>query len=99
MASGNDGHNASPADYIYAVKGVDFPAPKDRLVRAARDTGGLDAEVLHVFENLPDRTYDSASDLRAEVARVYRDGGGLEGAGPAASARPGEIPPADDPRP
>lgn len=98
MTRDSDPRNASRADYLHAVKGVDFPAPKDRLVRAAKDTGGLDTEVLHIFENLPERTYDSSDDLRAEIERVYRDVGGLEGAGPAAPARPGEVPPANDPR-
>lgn len=54
--------------------------------------------MLHIFENLPERTYDSPDDLRAEIERVYRDVGGLEGAGPAAPARSGEAPPANDPR-
>ena len=48
------------------------------------DTGGLDTEVLHVVQQLPDRSYESPDDVLAEVRSVYSAGTTLAGAGPAA---------------
>lgn len=79
-------NNAEPKDYIRAFDGVDFPASQAGLIRAAQDKGGLDAEVAHVLQQLPDRTYDSIDDVAAEVNRILDEGGGLGDGGPAAAS-------------
>lgn len=81
------GHNASQKDYDRALEGVDFPASRDAILGAARDKGGIDAEVPFVLGKLPAQgSYESRAELDAAIAGVYAREGGLEGAGPAAPA-------------
>jgi len=76
--------NAGLNEYLRAMEGLDYPTSRSAIVRRAADTGGLDNEVLHVLEQLPDRSYESHEDILAEVREIYRNGSTLEGAGPAA---------------
>lgn len=82
--------HAEPRDYRKALESLDFPASKAAVARKAADTGGIDTEVLHTLENLPDRTYESMADLEGEIANVYRTIGGLDDGGPAAPSEMGE---------
>jgi hypothetical protein len=50
------------------------------------DKGGIDREVPHVLDQLPDRPYESLEDVAEEVERVYARGGGLPIPPPAAPA-------------
>jgi hypothetical protein len=75
--------NADPEEYIQALHGLEFPASRSQIVNKARDKGGLDTEVIAMFERLPDRTYENAQDLRGELVRAYRAG----------------VPPAGEPEP
>lgn len=86
--------NASPAEYDRAFSGLDFPAPRDAIVRAASDKGGLDNEVLFVLEQLPQGSYETRHELDSAVNDVYARTGGLAGGDPAAPAN-GQQP---DPR-
>ncbi len=83
-----NGNHAELKDYRKALEGLDFPASKSAIARKAADVGGIDTEVLHTLENLPDRTYESMADLQGEIANVYAAIGGLDGGGPAA---PSEV--------
>lgn len=76
--------HASMSEYRKALSGLDFPASQSTIARKAHDVGGIDTEVLHTLGHLPDRTYESMTDLETEVANVYGAVGGLEGGGPAA---------------
>jgi hypothetical protein len=78
------GRNADPQEYMKALSGLDFPASKSAIFKKAQDKGGFDTEILHILENLPERTYDDAADLTAEVARTYERVGPLADGGPAA---------------
>jgi hypothetical protein len=92
--------NATRAEYLQALYGVEFPASRDRIVQAARDKGGLDSEVMFILEHLPKDSYDTMQQLEGDVLRVYqKTGGGLDHGRPAAKPEPGERPdPAADPR-
>jgi hypothetical protein len=57
-------------DFIHALRAVDFPAPRDRILSAAKDTGGLNEQVLLILEQIPNRTYESSSDLADEIERA-----------------------------
>lgn len=76
--------NADPQEYLRALEGLEFPASQPAIVRRARDTGGLDTEVMYVLERMPERTYASLEDIGEEIERVYDDVGGLPDGGPAA---------------
>lgn len=95
--------NAEPAEFIKAFVGLDFPTSKAAVMRKAHDKGGLDTEVIHVLQLIPDRTYDTPEDLNDAVMLVYDRGGALGDAGPAApgpesDADKGLIQTAADPR-
>jgi hypothetical protein len=77
-------HAATLDEYLRGLEGLDYPTSRRAVINRASDTGGLDNEVLHVLEQLPDRTYDSREDVMAAVREVYRSGSTLAGAGPAA---------------
>lgn len=47
---------------------VDYPVSKEQLVRNA-EQAGADDEVLRALRTLPDRTYDGADAVSAEVAQ------------------------------
>lgn len=76
--------NAEVEEFIKGMAGLDFPTSRSAIVKKVHDKGGLDTEVLHVINQLPDRTYESAQDVGDEIWRIYREGETLEGAGPAA---------------
>lgn len=76
--------HAEADEFQKALAGLDYPASQDAILQKARDKGGLDTEVIYVFEHLPVRTYESFDDIAAEIPGVYAAQGGLAGAGPAA---------------
>jgi hypothetical protein len=76
--------NAAPQEFAEALSGLDFPKPKDVIVRTAMDKGGIDREVPHVLSQIEDRSYESLADLQGEIERVYSFGGGLPVGKPAA---------------
>ncbi|EYT56346.1 hypothetical protein H490_0102270 [Leucobacter sp. UCD-THU] len=47
--------------------GVDYPATKQDLLRAARDAGA-DDDVCDSLDGLPDREYDSPTDVSGEIS-------------------------------
>ncbi len=77
--------NADPDEFMRALHGLEFPASRAQILNSAKDKGGLDTEVLYIFGQLEDRTYETTDELRAAVAQAYETHhGGLAGAGPAA---------------
>ena len=58
----------SPIDIQKALGGMDYPASKEALVKHAKDKGADDA-VLDTLGNLPDREYDSPTDVNKEASR------------------------------
>jgi hypothetical protein len=62
---------ADQKDFLHALHGVDFPASRIQIVNAAKDTGGLNGEVVSLLEHIPERTYATAQDLTDEVLRTF----------------------------
>ncbi|WP_394252306.1 DUF2795 domain-containing protein [Arthrobacter pityocampae] len=58
----------SPIDLQKALGGVDYPASKQDLVQHAKDKGA-DTTVLEALENLPDREFDSPTDVNKEASK------------------------------
>lgn len=65
MAQG--GH--SPVNLARHLKGIDFPANKDDLVRHAKGTKA-DQEVLDVLNRMPEREYGDMADVMKGVGEV-----------------------------
>ena len=63
--------NVDPKDFLHAFHGLDFPASRSQILGAARDTGGLNGDVILILERLPERMYATAKDLTEEVQRSY----------------------------
>jgi hypothetical protein len=57
---------ASPIDIQKALKGMDYPASKEDIVRHAEENGG-DKEVIEALKKIPDREYEGPSGVSSEV--------------------------------
>lgn len=79
--------HAEPREFGEALEGLDFPASQAAIIRKAQDKGGLDAEVLYILGQLPDRTYESMSDVESAIEAIYAEAPPLAGGGPAAPSR------------
>jgi hypothetical protein len=60
MTRGVGGH--SPANITKHLKGIDFPAHLDDLVKQAKKNHA-DQEVIEEIKNLPDQEYHSVADI------------------------------------
>jgi len=60
MTRGLGGH--SPANVSHNLKGVEFPARKQDLMRQARENGAEPA-VLEVIEAMPDMDFETMADV------------------------------------
>ncbi|OXM66002.1 DUF2795 domain-containing protein [Amycolatopsis vastitatis] len=56
----------NPIELQKYLAGVDYPAKRDDLVRAA-EKNGADSGTLDVVRRLPDRTYDGPSGVSKEI--------------------------------
>ncbi|MGW5720928.1 DUF2795 domain-containing protein [Amycolatopsis sp. NPDC003865] len=56
----------NPIELQKYLAGVDYPAQRDDLVRAA-ERNGADDGTLDVVRRLPDRTYDGPSGVSKEI--------------------------------
>jgi hypothetical protein len=52
----------SAADLEHAIKGVNFPASKDELIKQA-NSNNADSSVVSVVKDLPDEKYSSPIDV------------------------------------
>jgi len=58
-------------DFIQAQKyldNVDYPVDRDTLVEHARDHGA-DDDIISTLEGLPDRTYNSPTEVSSDITR------------------------------
>jgi hypothetical protein len=62
---------AERQDFDVALGGLEYPVSRAGVINHARDHGGVDAEAIAVVEQLPDREYASADDLREALLAVY----------------------------
>jgi hypothetical protein len=51
------------------LKGVDYPSSKEDLVKHAQNQGA-DKEAISVLEQLPDKQYDSPTDVNHAVGEI-----------------------------
>ncbi|MGW5743823.1 DUF2795 domain-containing protein [Amycolatopsis sp. NPDC003861] len=56
----------NPIELQKYLSGVDYPAQRDDLVRAA-ERNGADSDTLDVVRGLPDRTYEGPSGVSKEI--------------------------------
>ena len=56
----------SPIDIQRALKGMDYPASKNDIVRQAEENGGNE-EVVEALRKIPDREYEGPSGVSSEV--------------------------------
>lgn len=67
MIRGVGGH--SPSNIARFLKGIDFPASKDDLVKHAKGNEAEDA-VLEILSQMPEETYRSMADVMKGVGKV-----------------------------
>ena len=67
MTRGMGGH--SPANITHHLKGIDFPAGRDDLVKHAQKNDA-DEEILEVIRKMPDQEYGSMADVMKGVGEV-----------------------------
>ncbi len=67
MARGVGGQ--SPSTIAHYLKGIDFPAGKEDLIRHARGQEA-DEEVVGVLDRMPDQEYGSMADVMKGVGQV-----------------------------
>ncbi|MEV7099403.1 DUF2795 domain-containing protein [Amycolatopsis sp. NPDC051045] len=56
----------NPIELQKYLSGVDYPAKRDDLVRAA-ERNGADSDTLDIVRALPDRTYEGPSGVSKEI--------------------------------
>ncbi|MDI2099223.1 DUF2795 domain-containing protein [Ruicaihuangia caeni] len=56
----------SPIEVQKHLSGVDYPATKDELLRAA-EVNGADDDIIDLLDGLDDRTYESPADVSEEL--------------------------------
>lgn len=52
----------NPIELQKSLKGVDYPAKKDDIVKAAEENGA-DDDVLDALKNLPDQSFERPTDV------------------------------------
>lgn len=57
---------ANPIEVQKHLSGVDYPASREDLVRAA-ERNGADQDTVELLRALPDRTYDGPSGVSKEI--------------------------------
>jgi hypothetical protein len=66
MSGGLEGH--SPIDVTKHLKGIDFPADKQDLLKHAKGQGADDG-VLELMDKMPDGKYETMADVMKGVGK------------------------------
>jgi hypothetical protein len=66
MSSGLDGR--SPTDVTHHLKGIDFPAGKQDLLKHAKQQGA-DGTILELIGKMPDDRYETMADVMKGVGK------------------------------
>ncbi|HEY9736772.1 MAG TPA: DUF2795 domain-containing protein [Trichocoleus sp.] len=61
----------SPIAIAKAIKGIDFPASRDDLVKHAKQNKA-DKEVMEVLENLPEDDFETVADVEKAYGEERR---------------------------
>jgi len=64
----------SPKDVEKCLKGIDYPASKEDLIRHA-EQHGADERVHKALENMPEQTYHSPVEVNKAIGEVDRRAG------------------------
>jgi hypothetical protein len=64
--------HASKHDWQAAFAGLQFPTSRAAIVNRASDHGGLDHEIKVIVARLPERGYESATDLQDAIRSAYQ---------------------------
>jgi hypothetical protein len=59
--------NANPIEVQKYLSGVDYPAGREDLVKAAQQNGA-DDNIVKLVRGLPDRTYEGPSGVSKEIS-------------------------------
>jgi len=62
---------ANPIEVEKSLKGIDFPAKKQDLLRHAQQRGA-NQEVLETIENLPEENFNNAADVAKAIGEMDR---------------------------
>lgn len=63
----------NPVQMQKYLKGLDYPANKDEIVECARDNGA-NQETCDTLEHLPDKSFDSPTDVSRAIGEMDRGG-------------------------
>ena len=63
--------HANPVEVEKSLKGIDFPARKQDLVKHAQQHGASQ-EVLETIKNLPEEEFHTAADVAKAVGQIDR---------------------------
>ncbi|AJX35605.1 DUF2795 domain-containing protein [Burkholderia oklahomensis] len=66
---GGHGKAPSPVDIQKTLKGMDYPASKDDVVRCA-ERSHADGDVIDMLRRIPDRQYDTPASVSKEVGKL-----------------------------
>lgn len=67
--SRTDQHGHGPTAVSHYLRGIDFPANRDALIRHARRQDA-DDEVLNLLDHMPNRDYGSMADVMKGVGQA-----------------------------
>ena len=65
----------SPREVEKALKGIDYPARKQELMKVA-ESNNADETVRRVIQGLPDQTYNTPIDVTKAIGEMDRGGKG-----------------------
>ncbi len=65
----------SPREVEKALKGIDYPARKQELMKVA-ESNNADEVVRRVIQSLPDQTYNTPIDVAKAIGEMDRGGKG-----------------------
>lgn len=64
-------HHANPVEVEKCLKGIDFPAKKQDLIKHAQKQGA-EKEVLDTIKDLPREDYNNAADVTRAIGEMDR---------------------------
>jgi hypothetical protein len=82
-------NGVSAADLTVKLKGLDFPAKKQDLIKQARENKA-DEQVLRMLEAMPDQEFASVADVGAAIRQAREDLGEGEQQGGGGRGQQGE---------
>ena len=66
----NNNFDVSPAQIQERLKGVDYPASKQDLIKHAKQGGNGNDDVIKALNQIQDKKYNSPIDLNKEIGKI-----------------------------